>query len=302
MEFHYRHTQIGWVILGVLAAIGVLVAPRLPEGGFGIAGGPLLAVLAVVLLLFSTLTVEIDGEAIRLWFGVGLIRKRFELAEVRGWAAVRSPWYCGWGIRLGPRGVLWNVSGYDAVELTLADGRHFRIGTDEPDALVAAIARARPGVPARAADGTLPATAGGASPWRPLLLVGLVLLIVVGSIFWLQMRPPTVTVRADSFEVESLFYGTTFAADDISTISLEPTLPRVLARTNGFAAAGTLRGHFNVEGLGSGRLYVDVGAAPYVLVRLRDGFVVVNLPQPEQTRALYEQMARAWPDRAASEP
>jgi hypothetical protein len=300
VESHYRHTQIGWVILGVLAAIGVLVAPRLPEGGFGIAGGPLLAVLAVVLLLFSTLTVEIDPEAIRLRFGVGLIRKRFDLAEVRGWAAVRNPWYCGWGIRLRPGGVLWNVSGYDAVELTLADGRRFRIGTDEPDALVAAIARARPGVSADSAD--VPAAPRGATAWVPLLLIGLALLIVVGPIFWVQMRPPVVSVRADGFEVESLFYGTTFAADDITAISLEPTLPRVLARTNGFAAAGTLRGHFNVEGLGSGRLYVDFGAAPYLLVRLRDGFVIVNLPQPEQTRALYEQMARAWPDRAAGEP
>ncbi len=300
MELHYRHTQIGWVILGVLAAIGVLVAPRLPAGGFGVPGGPLLAVLAVLLLLFATLTVEIDKEAIRVRFGVGLIRKRFELAEVRGWEAVRNPWYCGWGIRLGPRGVLWNVSGHDAVELTLADGRRFRIGTDEPAALVAAIARARPGISPDSADGTPPPPAR-AAPWGPLLLVGLALLVVVGGIFWLQMRPPVVSVRPTGFEVESLFYGTTFPADDITAISLEATLPRVLARTNGFAAAGTLRGHFNVEGLGSGRLYVDVGAAPYLLVRLGDGFVVVNLAEPEQTRALYEQMARAWPDRASGE-
>jgi hypothetical protein len=300
VESHYRHTQIGWVILGVLGGIGVLVAPRLPAGGFGIAGGPLLAILVVALLLFSTLTVEVDKEALRLRFGVGLIRKRFDLAEIRGWEAVRNPWYCGWGIRLRPRSVLWNVSGYDAVELTLADGRRFRIGTDEPDALVAAIARARPGVSADSAD--VPAAPRGATPWVPLLLIGLALLIVVGGIFRVQMRPPAVSVRANSFEVESLFYGTTFAADDITAISLEPTLPRVLARTNGFAAGGALRGHFNVEGLGAGRLYVDLGAAPYLLVRLRNGFVIVNLPQPEQTRALYEQMAQAWPDRAAGEP
>ncbi|MCG6926876.1 MAG: hypothetical protein LJF30_16410 [Acidobacteria bacterium] len=298
MELHYRHTQIGWVILGALAALAVLVAPRLPAGGLGVAGGPLLVVLAVVLLLFSTLTVEVGREALRLRFGVGLIRKRFALTEIRGWEAVRNPWYCGWGIRLTPGGVLWNVSGYDAVELTLADGRRFRIGTDEPAALVAAIARARPGVSPVSAAGTLPLTAPGARAWVPLLLVVLALLLVLGPIFWLQMRPPAVSVRADGFEVESLFYGTTLAADDITAISLETTLPRVLARTNGFAAAGILRGHFNVEGLGSGRLYVDAGAAPYVLVRLRDGFVIVNLPQPEQTRALYEQMARAWPDRA----
>ena len=76
----------------------------------------------------------------------------------------------------------------------------------------------------------------------------------------------------------------------------------MLARTNGFAAAGVLRGHVNGEGRGSGRLYVDVATAPYLLVRLRDGFVAVNLAEPEQTRALYEEMARAWPDRASAGP
>jgi len=34
---------------------------------------------------------------------------------------------------------LWNVTGLQAVELTLTHGKKFRIGTDEPDALVRAI-------------------------------------------------------------------------------------------------------------------------------------------------------------------
>ena len=71
----------------------------------------------------------------------------------------------------------------------------------------------------------------------------------------------------------------------------------MLARTNGFAGAGTLRGRFRVEGLGEGYLYVEVGMAPYVVVRLQQGFVIVNFREPERTRALFEEMARAWPDR-----
>ena len=140
--YQYRHTQVGWVILGVMAGVGVLVAPRLPGGGTGVPGGPLVVVLALVALLFSTLTVEVDAEAIRLRFGIGLVRKRIGLAEVRSWQAVRNPWYRGWGIRWIPGGVLWNVSGFDAVELVLADVRRVRIGTDEPAALVSAIDRA----------------------------------------------------------------------------------------------------------------------------------------------------------------
>jgi hypothetical protein len=104
-------------------------------------------------------------------------------------------------------------------------------------------------------------------------------------------------VSPEGFTVKTLFYGGSFEAGDITAVSLEPQLPRVLLRSNGFAGAGTLRGHFQVEGLGGGRLYVEEGFAPYVVVRLRRGFVVVNYREPEKTRALYEDMARAWPDR-----
>jgi hypothetical protein len=97
--------------------------------------------------------------------------------------------------------------------------------------------------------------------------------------------------------VRSLFYGTAFAEEEITAVSLEPTLPRVLLRTNGFAAAGILRGHFEVEGLGRGRLFVDAGSAPFVFVNLREGFVFVNYGDPERTRALFEAIARLAPDR-----
>jgi hypothetical protein len=107
-------------------------------------------------------------------------------------------------------------------------------------------------------------------------------------------------VAPDGFEVGTLFYGASFAATDITSVSLETRLPRVLLKTNGFGGAGTLRGHFRLEELGDGRLYVEQGYAPFVLVRLREGYVVVNFREPEKTQALYQQMARAWPDRVAA--
>ena len=168
-----------------------------------------------------------DPEAIRLRFGIGLIRKRIPLADVRSWREVRNPWYAGWGIRLGPGYVLWNVSGRDAVELALANGRCFRIGTDEPAALAAALARAKgeaPAWPPPGLDGSPPAAprarleaarpGSSARSWR-----------VVGALFWFQVQPPIVTVRPDGLEVESPFYGKVFPASDITGIELLPTLP-----------------------------------------------------------------------------
>ena len=301
MSPHYRHTQIGWVILGVMAAILAFVWSRLPPEAAAAARFPLLLVTALTLLVFSALTVEVDAEAIRLRFGIGLVRKRIPLAEVRSWREVRNPWYTGWGIRLGPGYVLWNVSGRDAVELALASGRRFRVGTDEPAALAAALARAKgetPAWPPPGSDGPPRASAssaGSRSPW-------------CSSRSWRcwarssgsRCSPRRVTVRPDGLEVESPFYGKVFPASDITGISLLPTLPRVLLKTNGFGGGASLRGHFRVEGLGDGRLYVEKGFAPYVLVRLREGFVVVNFREPEKTRALFDEMARAWPERVAT--
>jgi hypothetical protein len=47
----------------------------------------------------------------------------------------------GWGIHLTPYGCLYNVSGFDAVAITLRDGRKFALGTDDPHGLVDAIRR-----------------------------------------------------------------------------------------------------------------------------------------------------------------
>jgi hypothetical protein len=300
MNVHYRHTQVGWVMLVAAAAAVALGWGALPAEAPVAARLPLLLVAALILILFGTLTVEVAEDAIHLRFGIGLVRKRIPLPEVRSWREFRNPWYCGWGIRMGPGGVLWNVSGFDAVQLELGDGKRFRIGTDEPAELASAITRAKGEAPAPAGTPEAPGpTPGGLSGKVGLFALALGVALV-GALFWSQLRPPRLTVDSTGFEIETLFYGTSVAAADITSVSLETRLPRVLRRTNGFSGAGTLRGHFRLEALGEGRLYVEQGFAPYVLVRLRQGYVIVNFREPERTRALYDEMARAWPDRVSA--
>lgn len=98
-----------------------------------------LAIFAVLVLLFHTLLVEVDRDALRLTYGVGIIRKSFHMNALRDAYAVRNKWWYGLGIRLTPHGWLYNVSGLDAVEIVRISGKKFRVGTDEPQALVAAL-------------------------------------------------------------------------------------------------------------------------------------------------------------------
>jgi hypothetical protein len=139
----YKHTQIGWIILlpvGLAlagASAAVIAAGERP--GVSPAAGIGMGVLVLVALLFSALTVEISDGVLACRFGPGLIRRHIRLAEVRQAEPVRNRWYYGWGIRWIGSGWMWNVAGLSAVELTYLDGRKFRIGTDEPEALCAAI-------------------------------------------------------------------------------------------------------------------------------------------------------------------
>ena len=61
------------------------------------------------------------------------------MADIVDARRVRNSWWHGWGIRKVQRGWMYNIAGYDAVELELRSGKVFRIGTDEPGALLAAI-------------------------------------------------------------------------------------------------------------------------------------------------------------------
>jgi len=138
----YRHTQVGYLIIATMAAVMVWIGVVLANSGINWTAIGGLAVIAVALVLFSSLTVVIGEDEVEARFGPGPIRKRFKLNEIESCQVVRNHWYYGWGIRLTPHGVQYTVSGLDAVEIKLRTGKKFRIGTDVPQELEAAIRQA----------------------------------------------------------------------------------------------------------------------------------------------------------------
>ena len=139
MAPRYHHTQIGTLLLGVLGGGVCLLGLALAVVGFNRVVLAALVCLAACLGLFPTLTVTLDDRALRIRFGPGLIRKSFPLEGIEACRVVRNPWFYGWGIHRTPAGWLYNVSGLQAVELTLRSGKTLRIGTDEPETLAMAI-------------------------------------------------------------------------------------------------------------------------------------------------------------------
>ncbi|HTL79849.1 MAG TPA: hypothetical protein VL136_10625 [Candidatus Babeliales bacterium] len=133
----YEHTQFGHVIIWSLLAI-ILVA----SGGLiGHRATPVIVstILLVCLVLFYRLKISIEDDTLSASFGLGVIRKKVRLAEIASCEPIRIRWWYGWGIHLTPRGWLYNVSGFDAVAITLHDGKKLALGTDDPNGLATAI-------------------------------------------------------------------------------------------------------------------------------------------------------------------
>jgi hypothetical protein len=146
----YKHTQIGYLTIAatafvlvvfVLAQRAAALEPPSPDSGTNLLVTTIMTLTLLILSSFTTLTVLIENPFLEIKFGYGLFRKKFLLTDIIEVRAVKNRWYYGWGIRWWPRPRMriYNVSGFDAVEIKTKDGLTHRIGTDEPEKLVAVI-------------------------------------------------------------------------------------------------------------------------------------------------------------------
>jgi hypothetical protein len=138
----YSHRQFGTVIAGSIAAAVaacLTLVCIVPGAGDDLVILPMVAILVIAGILFSSLTVEVTDRVLSWRFGPGWIRKQVNLSEVERIEVIRIHWLWGWGIHLTPKGWLYNVSGMKAVQIRLRSGKSFLLGTDEPERLQAAI-------------------------------------------------------------------------------------------------------------------------------------------------------------------
>ena len=142
MEYRHAQSAIQSVVLtvGLMLALITLFVPDLEDEGLLVPIAIFLVATAAVTLVFSRLTVTVENGEVVAAFGVGWPKHTEILSEILAVHTVRNKWIYGWGIRRLPDGWMYNVWGLDAVELDLVSGKKFRIGTDDPEGLLAAIA------------------------------------------------------------------------------------------------------------------------------------------------------------------
>jgi len=146
----YKHTQIGYLILLVtLVVLAFFIRvymlavsePPSSDSGPNLAITFIMVLIIVILASFVTLQVKVDSNYLHIRFGYGVYRKKFLLRDIKSVKTVRNRWYYGWGIRVWfwPKMLIYNISGFDAVEIELKGGKKVRIGTNEPKKLEQAI-------------------------------------------------------------------------------------------------------------------------------------------------------------------
>ncbi len=298
-ELLYKHTQIGWWMLALLVlVVGPIIALAYSAGGsrfWDVLG----VTVTIITINFCFLRVTVDGQQLVARFGISPVKKRIPLSRIRKWSAVRNSWLHGWGIRMIPGGWMYNVSGLSAIELILEDGSRFRVGTDEPELLMQALNAAMGREPEASAEELVAPKRRKRWLIAAIIVLGVLPLLALPVVFVHFLQQPEVVVHRHGVEVVTPFYGygDLWTYDDVTELKLLERLPHIGWRTNGFALAGTLRGWFKSDDLGEGKLFLEADQPPFVLIRLRDGYVIVGFEDPMRTRALYEDLDAAMKGR-----
>ncbi|MEK7624584.1 MAG: hypothetical protein AAB404_02615 [Patescibacteria group bacterium] len=146
----YKHTQIGYLVLVIILAVLAFFAwvyitgsaePDSADSGSNFVITSIMALILFILASLATLTVSIDENYLQIKFGYGIFARVFPLNQIVSVQSVRNHWYYGWGVKVWFWPYMWiyNVSGFDAVEIIMKNGKIYRIGTDTPGELEAAI-------------------------------------------------------------------------------------------------------------------------------------------------------------------
>ncbi len=137
----YDHTQTSPLFL-LLAAIGIgfFVGGSQADGQkLSLALFSIGAVWFLLALSFRQLICRDEGDHLRISFGpLPIFRRKLLYARLEKVEVSRSRLLDGWGIHLCTRGGwVWNLWGFDCVDIDFTGGKKLRLGTDDPESLAA---------------------------------------------------------------------------------------------------------------------------------------------------------------------
>ena len=128
----YKQTEINYTLIIILLVISafIIFSPELANLKLII-----ISINLLIAVLFFSLTIVIDEQKLRWYFGFGIISKQVELSQIADTSEYQTKWYQGIGIRMLSDGWLYNASVGKAVKITLTDGKNIYLGCKDFEAL-----------------------------------------------------------------------------------------------------------------------------------------------------------------------
>jgi len=147
VRYTHRQTSVRTMLIFLVFAVAVAAAVPFLVVATGSKPAPLLVPIGVLVIvaatsvIFSTLIVEVTDVAVEFGFLFGAMRRHIPRSEIVRVERSHLGWWWGIGARYGWKTIAYVVWPGPAVLLVLANGRTVRIGTDDADALLAALQR-----------------------------------------------------------------------------------------------------------------------------------------------------------------
>lgn len=136
----YEKVQTGWIIIVLFSVVilSLTICYLMKIGNHPLPGGVyiiLTAIFVLVLLLFYRLKITVDNSGIHVIYGIGLVNIKINPEKINQVTIVKTPWYTGLGIRITDRGMLYNIQGQYAVEISYVKGKVKTVQVGSNDAL-----------------------------------------------------------------------------------------------------------------------------------------------------------------------
>ena len=138
---NYKHTQIGYLMIFTLFFVVILFWTILLQDDHNPNIFYIMWLVLFILSSFLSLKVVIDDTYLKIKFWYWIFRKSFLLSKIISVKIVKNHWYYWWGIRywFWSNMTIYNISGFNAIEIKMENSKIYRIGTDEPEKLEKAI-------------------------------------------------------------------------------------------------------------------------------------------------------------------
>lgn len=282
-----KFTQFGTFYVIVILPIFIFSLIMLFMKGFdNFVMGAVFSVLAVslliCLLIFYKISIYINETYISFKLGIGLVSKKYLIADIKSCKPVKNEPLFGIGIKIIPNGMLYNVSGLQAIELTFKNRKSkIRIGTNQPEEIASTINKMIENEKSESTSTYTKKT----NYYLTLTIIILALILPIGIILS-GKREMKINMTNSDFSFKGI-YGLTIKYSDIKQLDTISFLPRIGLRTNGYAFGKTLKGNFTLNDRTKVKLFITKGTPPYILIKTKNDILYINFKNPDKTVDLF---------------